>query len=70
MPRLCGEVVGVEWDDEDEAVEIALETEDDRYLIAHNSRQEELLRYVGREVELVGTIAEGENGEHVVRVQS
>ena len=70
MPRLTGELVAVEWDDGDEPTEVALETDGDRYVIAHGDQYEELLPYIGHEVEVVGDIDEDEQGTPVIVVRS
>jgi hypothetical protein len=70
MARLIGALVALEWDENDEPIEIALETESDRYSIAHGHQQEELLAYVGHEVEVEGTVEEIEDDDPVLNVRS
>ena len=70
MARLVGELVAVDWDENDEPTEIALELDGERYRIAHNDKFEELVRYVGHELEVDGKVVEEEAGEAVVAVRT
>ncbi len=70
MARLVGEVVVVEWDENDEPVEIAIDSDGERYLVAHNAQFDELVRYVGHEVEVEGRIEDEDGEEPVIRVQN
>ena len=47
MAKVCGELVAIDWDENDEPLEIAIEMDGERYMIAHNEQYEELLRYLG-----------------------
>lgn len=70
MARFIGELVAVEWDDNDEPVEIALQTDDDRFLIGRNRQYDELLHYVGHEVEVEGRVEDEEPGDPVLWVRN
>lgn len=69
MARLVGEVVAVDWDENDEPVEVALETDGERYAVFHDHGHEELLGHVGHEVEVEGVIEENESGEPIVKIR-
>jgi hypothetical protein len=70
MARVSGELVAVDWDENDEPLEIAIEMDGERYMIAHTEQYDELLRYLGHEVEVQGKILRGEPGEQVIGVRS
>jgi hypothetical protein len=69
MARLIGELVAVDWDENDEPTEVVLETEDARYAIACDRNYEDLLCHVGQEVEIEGVVEDDEPGDPVVRVR-
>ena len=70
MIKLTGELVAVEWDRNEEPLEVCVETEDDRYLVSHTEHYEELLSYVGQEIEIEGELDEDIDGEPTIEVHA
>ena len=69
MAKIVGEIVAVDWDSNDDPTDICLQTESERYRVEHGESFQELLAYVGCEVEINGYVEENENGEPVVAVR-
>ena len=69
MPKLIGEVVAVEWDDNDEPTEICLETDTERFFIEKDDVYRELLKCVGCEVEVTADVEEDAQGDSVITVK-
>ncbi len=69
MAKIVGEIVAVDWDGNDEPTDVCLQTETERYHVEHGESFQELLAYVGCEVEVNGLLDENENGEPVLAVR-
>ncbi len=70
MAKLIGELVAVDWDANDEPIEVVLEAEEGRYVIARGRHYDDLLCHVGSEVELEGVVEDEEPGDPIVKVRS
>ena len=69
MAKIVGEIVAVDWDSNDEPTDICLQTASERYRVEHGESFQELLAYVGCEVEVNGYVDESEDGEPVLAVR-
>ncbi len=68
MDKLVGKIQAVEYDDMDEPVELCIETDEDRYLIANIEECEELLDCEGKQVLLECEIVDELSDEPSVEV--
>jgi hypothetical protein len=65
-----GKIFPAQWDENGQVNGIVIDTTDqDEYHIEGNDRGKELLKFIRRDVELTGTIREGETGQFVFTVQ-
>ena len=65
-----GTIFPVEWDENDNAVRVVIDTPDqDGYLIDRNKKGNELLEFIRREVEISGTMREDEDGDLIFNVK-
>lgn len=65
-----GTIFPVEWDENDNVVEIVIDTPDqDGYLIEQNKKGKELLAYIWCEVKISGTMREDEDGDLKFKVK-
>ncbi|HAK94520.1 MAG TPA: hypothetical protein DCM87_05845 [Planctomycetes bacterium] len=69
MAKIVGEIVAVDWDSNDEPTDVCLQTESERYHVERGESFQELLAYVGCEVEVNGYVDENEDGEPVLAVR-
>jgi len=69
MAKIIGEIVATDWDSNDEPTDICLQTEGERYHVEHGESFQEMLAYVGCEVEVNGYVEENEDGEPVLAVR-
>ena len=69
MAKIVGEIVAVDWDSNDDPTAICLQTENERYAIEHGETFQELLGYVGCEVEVEGYVDENDEGEAILAVR-
>lgn len=64
-----GTLFPAKWNESNEVVRLLIDTTDqDEYLIGPNQKGREMLALVHRDVEIVGTVKEGENGAFVLNV--
>jgi hypothetical protein len=69
MAKIVGEIVATDWDSNDDPTEICVQTENERYVIEHGESFQELLTYVGCEVEIDGYVEENEEGDSTLAVR-
>lgn len=76
-----GTIVAIEWDDDDNvsavAISVVVEPESDmdeayvqEYIVANNTRGQELLSLVGEDVEATGTLESDEDGYITITLSS
>ena len=68
MVKLTGELVAVDWDVNEDPTEICLDTEEERYIIAHCEFYDELIENVGATVEVEGEVEDSGDDEPVIEV--
>jgi len=68
LVTILGKVVAVDWDEDDKAVEAAIDSDDERYPLADNDKRKELLDLLGEEVKATGTVSEDEDGNKTMEV--
>lgn len=67
---ITGIVIPAEWDDDDNIIQVAIQTEDyDEYLVEHNEKGKELLSFIDYEVEAVGHVRKRKDGEMTITVK-
>jgi lysyl-tRNA synthetase class II len=67
---ITGNVIPAEWDDDDNVIQVAIQTEDyDEYLVEHNGKGKELLAFIDYNVEATGTVRQRKDGELTISVK-
>jgi len=67
---ITGIIIPAEWDDEDNIIQVAIQTEDyDEYLVEQNEKGKELLAFIDYEVEAVGPVKKRKDGEMTITVK-
>lgn len=67
---LTGIVIPVDWNDDHEVTVTALATADEKeYRVGSNRRGRELLAYLQRQVEAIGTLDEDASGRPVITIR-
>ncbi|MGA1867334.1 MAG: hypothetical protein ACMUJM_02190 [bacterium] len=71
MPvTLTGIIIVVDWDENNNIVDIALATAYEQdYRINNTHKKTELLGLIGREVKVIGTVKADEHGKKIINVQ-
>ena len=65
-----GTVFPVEWDENDNVVQVVIDTPDQEgYLVHKNKKGSELLEFIRREVEISGSVREDEDGDLIIKVK-
>ena len=68
---LYGTLFPTKWDDKGQVERLVIDTVDqDEYFIAQNKKGKELLRFIRHQVEIKGTLREGDDGNFVINVGS
>ncbi len=66
---ITGIIVPSDWDDNDNLIEIAIQTiDEEEYIIKQNKRGRELLDMIEQEVEVVGTTTENGDGNIIIEI--
>jgi hypothetical protein len=66
---ITGIVIEGEWDDNDNVIGVAIETEDDEeYLVEPNEKGKELLAFIDYKVEATGTVRQ-RDGDMIINVK-
>lgn len=67
---ITGIVIPAEWDDDDNVIRVAIQSEDyEEYLVEHHGKGKELLAFIDYEVEATGTVRERRDGEMTINVK-
>lgn len=67
---ITGIVIPAEWDDDDNVIQVAIQSEDyEEYLVENNEKGKELLAFIDYEVEVTGTVKERKDGEMMINVK-
>lgn len=65
-----GTVFPVEWDENDNVVQVVIDTPgQEGYLVHQNKKGRELLEFIRREVEISGSVREDEDGDLIIKVK-
>ena len=68
---ITGIIVPAEWDDDDNVIGVAIETEDyEEYFVDQNEKGRELLAFIDYEVEVTGTVTRRRDGDMTINVRS
>lgn len=66
---ITGIIVPSDWDDNDNLIQIAIQTiDEEEYIIKQNKKGEELLDMIEQEVEVIGTTMENEDGNIIIEI--
>ncbi len=66
---ITGIIVPSDWDDNDNLIQIAIQTiDEEEYIIKQNKRGRELLDLIEQEVEVVGTTTENGDGNIIIEI--
>jgi hypothetical protein len=67
--KITGIVLPAEWDDDNNVIRVAIETEDyDEYLVENNEKGKELLALIDFKVEATGTVRQ-RDGDMIISVK-
>jgi hypothetical protein len=70
VETIIGTVVAVDWDDDDNPIEIAISTEDEDIIVASNDIGLELFQLIDNVIKATGTIELNEDDEKVITISS
>ena len=66
---IIGIIVPLDWDDDDNITEIAIQTiDEEEYIIKHNKKGIELMDLIEQEVEVIGTTTENGDGNIIIEI--
>lgn len=66
---ITGIIVPADWDDNDNLIQIAIQTiDEEEYIIKQNKRGRELLDLIEQEVEVIGTTTENGDGNIIIEI--
>ncbi len=66
---ITGIIVPSDWDDNDNLIQIAIQTiDEEEYIIKQNKKGRELLDMIEQEVEVIGTTTEDEDGDIIIEI--
>lgn len=69
MRSIIGIIVPADWDDDDNLIELAIQTiDEEEYLIKKNKKGRELLDLIEQEVEVIGTTIENGDGNIIIEI--
>lgn len=69
MRSIIGIIVPADWDDDDNLIELAIQTiDEEEYLIKKNKKGRELLDLIEQEVEVIGTTTENGDGNIIIEI--
>lgn len=67
---ITGIVIPAEWDDDDNVIGVAIETDDfEEYVVEDNEKGRELLAFIDYEVEATGSVRKQRDGEMTISVR-
>jgi hypothetical protein len=68
---ISGTIFPARWNERGEVVTLVIDTTNqDEYYIAQNKKGKELLSFIHHQVEIQGTLREGDNGNFVINVKN
>ena len=68
---ISGTIFPARWNERGEVVTLVIDTTDQgEYYIAQNKKGKELLTFIHHQVEIQGTLREGDNGNFVIHVKN
>jgi hypothetical protein len=66
---IIGIIVPADWDDNDNLIELAIQTiDEEEYIIKQNKKGRELLDLIEQEVEVIGTTTENGDGNIIIEI--